>query len=410
MSNIKKVSIGFLAPIILVFFLFTIIIGAGIGLLQGQTSDCDGSGSVTQLSGDTTSGTDKQLAQAAFNALKSLGYSSAAAAGVIGNLQWESGGHFKVNAQEESGGGGWGLPQFTGSTLVTAKITAAAHHYNMNSVEGQIQTLDYMCQHGDWIANGTASTPPAGVSYSDFKHTNDPSKAAYQFCWGFERPGSPHLSERQQYAKAWYAAFGSGNDKTTQVAQDFASANGNTTSTDACDIGGSDSSGGSGDILDTAKKLVGYFTYSQPNRRDVAKSGKSLNSLKSVDDVKKSGQTDCSGFVWLVLKLAGYKVPSDMGWYTGSMAADARGARHWLKEVDAKDAKAGDVVIVNQGGGAGSAGHTAILMENWHGNSTKVIEMGGLYTETHVNAGHTFQESFLSLLDGGDICFAEPIK
>lgn len=97
------------------------------------------------------------------------------------------------------------------------------------------------------------------------------------------------------------------------------------------------------------------------------------------------------------------------------MEADAKGAHHWLTEIPASEAKAGDVVIVNTGGGSGNNGHTAILEENWKSqspseNTTKVIQMGGKGGSGGVNEA-TFKESFLSLLSGNyTLTFARPQK
>ena len=89
------------------------------------------------------------------------------------------------------------------------------------------------------------------------------------------------------------------------------------------------------------------------------------------------------------------------------MASDARGSHQYLKEITPSQAKAGDIVIVNQGIGAGNNGHTAILLENWHGKETKIIQEGGDQTG-HVNEGQ-FGTSFSILLDGGDVVLARPV-
>ncbi len=112
------------------------------------------------------------------------------------------------------------------------------------------------------------------------------------------------------------------------------------------------------------------------------------DDIKTLSDVKKDGVTDCSGFVWLVLKLAGYKVPADMGWYTGSMEKDATGPQTYLKKISLSEARAGDIVIVNMNGtsGAGANGHTLILTSDPTGinnemdllkSNVSVIQEGG---------------------------------
>ncbi|MGK3936742.1 peptidoglycan hydrolase, partial [Enterococcus faecium] len=76
--------------------------------------------------------------------------------------------------------------------------------------------------------------------------------------------------------------------------------------------------------------------------------------------------------------------------------------------VSPSDAKAGDVVIVNLGSGVGNDGHTAILAEDWHGLTTKIVEQGGM---NHNGVGEGQVDlSFSYLLNGGDICLARPVK
>ncbi len=71
------------------------------------------------------------------------------------------------------------------------------------------------------------------------------------------------------------------------------------------------------------------------------------------------------------------------------------------------DAKAGDIVIVNQGAGAGNNGHTAILLGKWQGKATKIIEQGGVGDKVNES---TFGTAFYSLLSGSDVTLARPIK
>lgn len=398
----KKLGCG----CITLFTFFLVLVGSIAGsvyIQQQKSQECIGTSNTSyNTGGNTSSGSDKQLAKAAYDTFTKLGWTPEAACGGIGNLQYESGGHFNVHAQEASGGGGYGLPQFTGNTLNQAKQISSQQHFNFDSVEGQCQTLVYSIEHsGQWISNDS-------VSYDQFKKMNDVEKATVAFENDYERP-SPSAREasksaRIQNAKQWLAAFASGNDKSTSAtAVGAAAANSNGASPDdngSCDVG-SGTSGAGGDILQTARGWMGWFHYGEVHP--------SPSLGKDLKNPNKNGITDCSGFVWLVLNKCGYKVPSNMGWYTGTMASDAKSSHKWLKQVDSKNAKAGDIVIVNDGEGSGGMGHTAILMEDWHGNGTKIINEGGAGGDGGVNTS-TFQQAFLSLLAGGDITFAEPIK
>lgn len=166
--------------------------------------------------------------------------------------------------------------------------------------------------------------------------------------------------------------------------------------------GSTTQNGEAGDIIEKATSLIGYFTY-------VMVHGESY--IGSVEKPDKSGMTDCSGFVWLILSQAGYKVPANMGWFTGSMMEDVQGAHNWFDEVKPEDGKAGDIVIVTK---QGATGHTAILLEDWKQssdaeNNTKIVQMGGS-NKDGVNESN-FNAAFKSLITGGyTLKIARPIK
>lgn len=371
---------------------------------QSQQGSCQGTSSGNyNVSGNTTSGDQKQIAQACYKAFTQMGWTPEDACAAIGNFQYESGG-LNIGAQE-AGGQGWGLAQWTPKEK--GQQVADQNHWNFNSAEGQCQVVNYQLNHGGWISRGTPDGD--GKSFNDFKNCKDVNEAAKMFADDFERPKKAaldaSLSQRQQDAKQWLAMFDNGNDKVTQQQTgDFAANNTNGASAlnGSCDVGGdSGTAGAGGDILQTAKGWMGWFHYGEVHP--------SPTLGKDLKNPNKNGITDCSGFVWLVLNKCGYKVPPNMGWFTGSMAADAKGPHKWLKAIPANQAKAGDIVIVNDGGGAGGNGHTAILMQDWHGNSTQIINEGGCGGSGGVNTS-SFQDAFLSLLSGGDITFAEPIK
>lgn len=142
-------------------------------------------------------------------------------------------------------------------------------------------------------------------------------------------------------------------------------------------------------IVSVAKSLLGYFTYAQVH-------GESY--IGSIANPIRTGQTDCSGFVWLVLAKTNHSVPANMQWYTGSMEGDAKGAHNWLKQISTSEARAGDIIIMNLGAGAGNNGHTAILTGNWAGNNTPIIEMGGGIEGVNES---TIGYAFSSLINGG---------
>lgn len=317
----------------------------------------------------------EKFAWQAWVMLLSLGYSQAAAAGILGNINGEAGPSMNPDT-DQIGGPAYGAIQFDGSAypLVPPKtnigrdyvqnlMRAAGITDDYKTMAAQMRLVDWANSNGQWIGK-VAPTTVAG-----FKALTDPSQAAYAFENNFERPATAH-PDRQGYAVYWYNKF-----KDLKIPQ------------------------ANSDIVSVAKSLLEYFTYQLIH-------GEAY--IGSVANPDRNGVTDCSGYVWLVLAKAGYRVPGNMQWYTGSMTSDARGAHNWFREINENEARAGDVVIYNVGGGAGANGHTAILLENYRGNDTQIIQMGGDSRKSGVNTS-TIGYSFGSLL-GGDRCLARAVK
>lgn len=306
--------------------------------------------------------------------LLSKGYSKAAAAGILANVQGEAGVSMNPDIAQ-IGGPAYGIVQWDGSAypLVGAptyngreyvqRLMGAAgitEDYRTMSAQGNL--LDWTMYNGQWLGIVQPATQ------SGFKTMTDPGAAAYTFERNYERPANAH-PERQGWAVNWYNKF-----KDLQIQS-------------------------GGNILSTTKSLIGYFHYSQPMRWNFG----------SVENPDRNGYADCSSFVWLALTKAGYRTaPRGTLWYTGSMRDDARGARQYLTEVSPNEAKAGDIIIVNLGAGAGNDGHTAVLAEDWHGYTTAIVEMGGMQSGG-VGVGRV-DLSFGYLLNGGDVCLARAKK
>ncbi len=307
--------------------------------------------------------------------LLSKGYSKASIAGVLGNVQGETGGTMDPDTVQ-IGGPAYGIVQWDGSSYplvgpptwdgkvyVKNLFNAAGITDAISSMSGQAQLLDWSMYNGQWLG----IVEPASVS--GFKGMTDPATAAYTFERNYERPADTH-PERQGFAQEWYNKF-----KDLTVTQP------------------------NNDIVSIARSWLGWFYYVQLHPSA---------DLGDLNNPNKNGGTDCSGFIWLVLNKAGYRVPANMQWYTGSMTSDARGSRQWLTEINASQSRAGDVIIYNQGNGAGNNGHTAILLEPYKGDTTQIIEMGGDSRYSGVNVS-TIGYAFGSLLSG-DRCLARAVK
>lgn len=193
------------------------------------------------------------------------------------------------------------------------------------------------------------------------------------FCITLKKHGyfTADVSEYANNVKSLYAMYYGAIDiadsaeGATDATSDF--------SDDPCS-GGSNTATDSSDIAQNAESFIGYFVghYLQNHNPKLVSDREEGNSW-SVADIKKDGYTDCSGFVWTVLKVSGYNVPAEMAWNTATMADDAKGKQQYLKQVDKANAKAGTIVTA---GGTGDAGHTVILAEDWDGDETLCYSMG----------------------------------
>lgn len=304
------------------------------------------------------------------------------AAGVLGALQLESRLDPKAT---NSRSGATGLCQWLGDRLVNLAKLAQSQGKIINDLGVQ---LDYLDQELDG----------AYKKYQKCLREKDIHQATKDWTLGFEglrdNPDQWYLQQRQGYADHWFSVLGT-NDPVTKNVMENASEGEQFQL--RCGI---DSNLDENDIIKIAKHYKGWFYYNQTHPSQ---------DLGDLNNPNKNGGTDCSGFVWLVLNKAGYRVPTNMQWFTGTMAADARIEHKYLKEVNKNEAKAGDIVIVNQGSGMGSNGHTAFLLEGWQGNDTKIIQEGGRYDRESVNEDK-FGTSFTNLLKSGEVVFARPIK
>lgn len=373
----RKLATSFFTFLCVLFFL----IGFSSSFDSPNSKNCVPSTTVGTVSAIDSKSMDENAQQIASYIKKEIPEATMQGiAGMLGNFQRES--HLDPNAIERPNDplSGHGLAQWTAGRATQLMSFSKEKGKPWSNLGLQ---LAYLVQE---------LKGPEKAAIEALKKT-DVHEATNAWQTLFERAGVPALDERILFADQWYAKLGT-SDPASKASLTNA-AKGETMAGDCGEITNS----ASGDVLTIAKKWLGWFRYEQIHPAP------SLGS--DLKNPNKSGETDCSGFVWLVLNKAGYKVPENMAWFTGSMASDARGEQQWFKEISESDAKAGDVVIVNQGAGAGSNGHTGILMEKWQGKATKIIQEGGNGDSVNIEA---FGTSFTSLLDGGDVCLARPIK
>jgi Phage tail lysozyme len=178
----------------------------------GGVSNCSAATAPTGAGGDgggttiTITGNTRQ----AFDALTSAagGYTAIQAAGIVGNLMYESAdnsGDVNPTENEQGGGGGYGIAQWTPPTAMIAWVTANGG--DPNSLKGQLDFLVYD------LNNGNAATKAAVQSAT----TLDGTTAA--FMTGYERPlqaaGAASLPDRELDANAVLDQAGNGAGNPT---------------------------------------------------------------------------------------------------------------------------------------------------------------------------------------------------
>lgn len=320
---------------------------------------------------------------------KKLGFSGAGAAGVVGNAYAESGFDPKANGGNVVGIFQWGAGGINGDRLHSGGIIKSNADLTLSK---ELQLAAYELNH-------KFSSVKAKVG-----HATDPTKAADDWVNDYEIAPGQATAKREAAARQAYSQFGGSkikaNDSLLGSSASGADVGGQGSDSSANCDDGDDAGSADGNIVSVAKSLLGYFTYGQTH---------GISNIGSVAHPNKNGVTDCSGFVWLVLTKAGYSTPANMGWFTGTMAQDAKGPHKWLKQIKPSEARAGDVIICNQGSGEGDAGHTAILEEKWKGGDTKIIQEGGTGGMGGVNESNVSM-SFGSLFTNGDVVLARPVK
>lgn len=140
-------------------------------------------------------------------ALKDMGLSEYAISGVMGNIEGESGfntGSIEIGSQE-----GIGLCQWSFGRRDALEAYATSKGKDWQDEDIQIEFLIGELTIGGG-ANGYATYQPMtnnGYTVDDWKNATTPEEAAVAFCWIFERPSVPRLSERESAAKKYYEEF-----------------------------------------------------------------------------------------------------------------------------------------------------------------------------------------------------------
>ena len=155
---------------------------------------------------------------------RSIGINDNTIAGILGNMQAESG----INPErQEVGGQGYGLVQWTPVTVLQNHCnTLGISPYNDGDIQLQVIIAEIKNQSGvgEWYTsqafisnyyNSGATTDMIGITGQQFLDNQmnwSPDKLAIMFMAGYERPSYDpnvnHYQLRQQYALNWYNYMG----------------------------------------------------------------------------------------------------------------------------------------------------------------------------------------------------------
>lgn len=122
------------------------------------------------------------------------GLSYAQAAGVVGNLMWESGDPTLVKTDKlgDKNGMSYGIGQWNGSRRKNLENFAKNRGTKMSDLDTQLEFVWHEITDGD---------QKAFKVLEGLRTATDPAQAATIFMKRYERPGTPHLDKRIKYAK-----------------------------------------------------------------------------------------------------------------------------------------------------------------------------------------------------------------
>ena len=400
---------------ILHHFLFGLLLFAALAAVGGAISvitnnminnDSDCSTQSTTDSGSTVSGDESANMNTIYKTIMEgvPKATPAAVAGLIGNGMVES----TLNPAAIQSG-----QSYNDATAKNSSVGGYAFGVWQMDSGRRVQLINYAAKgNKQWSDLGTQIAyifDPAGdgsdatTLYHLITTGSDPATSAETLRAQWERGGGGTTSVRQANAKDVYAKMadknysyksplksvatgkaidfgstGSGSGDSSSGGSDSNIANGNDAANDNSD--NSACSGNSDDAeTGAATELLGKAL---TLGKDAAKSHKYVYSMYGKRD-GSDDSFDCSGFVTTMLKDAGYsKIP--LGSTVSMLAATEGsspevggtnlGSKALYKQVDLNSAKKGTIVIFGGKNGAGGNGHVIFLAEDFHGDSTKVLE------------------------------------
>lgn len=178
-----------------------------------SSSSSSSTSSSSSSDASTTGGSD--TASRIWDYMAKKGYSKAAIAGTLGNMEQEMGSDMDYGIYEHGGGTGGGIIQWTPWYDKIGKYSQEKRGDKTAWRKDLDLQLDYLAGDGDYmgknfksysINSGYPSTPY--VTLDEFKKSTNYKDATVQFESAIERAGIPAMENRLKFAKKWYDKFG----------------------------------------------------------------------------------------------------------------------------------------------------------------------------------------------------------
>lgn len=151
------------------------------------------------------SGTNQEIV---WQFMTNAGFTKEATAGMMGNIEWESG--FKTDKIEAGTEIGFGLIQWSYTRREAIEARASKEGKDIHDIHFQLEFLLEELESGQyWSFPSGVYSFNLNMSYEQFKASNNVDAATDGFCWCFERPreSTANIKGRKEAAHKYYNEF-----------------------------------------------------------------------------------------------------------------------------------------------------------------------------------------------------------
>ncbi len=138
-----------------------------------------------------------------YSFFRNKGWTSNSICGMLGNMQGESG--IIADIDEISGGGGYGLVQWTPKSILTN--WASQNGLDYKAVDTQCRRIQWELENGQQFYS-TSAYPMNFIQFT--QSTSTPTYLAEVFINNYERPVNRNQPQRGVWAEQWYSTLAGG--------------------------------------------------------------------------------------------------------------------------------------------------------------------------------------------------------